>query len=66
MEGARIISVSRKDRSTLAARLVGSSSEDTRWHDAEWTEMRLDSPLGRLDLGVLVSGGGGNCAGGLS
>ena len=66
MEGARIISVSRKDRSTLAARLVGSSSAVTRWHDAEWTEMQLDSPVGRLDLGVLVSGGGWNCAAGFS
>ena len=61
-----MISVSRKDRSRLAARLVGSSSAVTRWHDAEWTEMSFDSPVGRLDLGVLVSGGGWNCAGGFS
>ena len=66
MEGARTMSVRRKDRSTLDASLVGSSSAVTRWHDAEWTEMSFDSPVGRLDLGVLVLGGGGNCAGGFS
>ena len=53
--------VSRKEKKTLSPKLAGPSSSFTRWEDVEWTDSRLDSSVGFLDLGLWTGEAGSSC-----
>ena len=61
MVGVRRREMSRRERTALSPKLAGPGSSFTRWEEVEWTDSRLDSSVGCLDLGLVAGETGSSC-----